>query len=455
MDGVDNEHKNDGTQRVPKDDRERMVDEILKETQSPQQTAGQEQTHSATQEETQPKKETFQLYIEDEEYHRLPDYEKKPVSKSGVTGEGNTAPGGKAKKKKKRHWIKVLVVSTIIVVASLALSIVCLISVQDILGINKADTEIDINIPYQSSTAQIADILEENGVIEYPWLFRVISKMSGADGQYQYGIYTLRPNMAYEEIIRNLKQISDRRNDIRIQVTEGMTINEVAKLLEENKVCEAKSFIHSFNNASFGYSFEEQINENPLKFYKMEGYLFPDTYFFFEDQNVETVCEKFLKNFNDKITPALYQRMEDMNMTLEETLTLASLIQAEAGGTDQMKEVSGVFYNRLHNPEAFPKLESDVTIQYVEEDIKPNIQLPNQDMYDVYNTYKCQGLPVGPICNPGLEAIEAALYPADHTYYFFVTDLRGQFYYAQTLAEHNQNIQVAEQVNAQVQSEAE
>lgn len=131
--------------------------------------------------------------------------------------------------------------------------------------------------------------------------------------------------------------------------------------------------------------------------------------------------------------------MKEMGLSLEETLTLASLIQAESGQSQQMRKVSSVFWNRLDKSSQFPNLQSDVTINYVEKNIKPFDKTKNQNMYDAYNTYKCQGLPVAPICNPGLEAIEAALYPEDTKYFYFLTDKEGNFYYAKTLKEHNQN----------------
>ena len=127
-------------------------------------------------------------------------------------------------------------------------------------------------------------------------------------------------------------------------------------------------------------------------------------------------------------------------MTLEETITLASIIQSEAGSNEQMPNVSSVFHNRLNHPESYPHLESDPTYKYVEEIIKPNIDEPNQEMYDAYSTKTCVGLPVGPITNPGLKAIEAALNPSVTNYYFFVHNVdTGECFYASTYAQHRAN----------------
>jgi UPF0755 protein len=134
------------------------------------------------------------------------------------------------------------------------------------------------------------------------------------------------------------------------------------------------------------------------------------------------------------------KRMQEINLTLDETITLASVIQREVDADEHIRRVSSVFHNRLNAPDYYPNLQSDVTILYVENDIKP---LGNQAIYDAYNTYVRKGLPVAPVCNPGVKAIEAALYPAETEYYFFVTDVNMDFYYAANIAEHEQNIQLA------------
>lgn len=130
-------------------------------------------------------------------------------------------------------------------------------------------------------------------------------------------------------------------------------------------------------------------------------------------------------------------------MTLDEAVTLASIVQKEAGDPEDMRNVSGVFHKRLANPTIQPTLGSDVTILYVENDIKPYLNVENQAMYDAYNTYVCTGLPVGPICNPGMDAIQAALDYTPTDYYYFIADRDGNFYYARTLEEHEANIRAA------------
>ena len=130
-----------------------------------------------------------------------------------------------------------------------------------------------------------------------------------------------------------------------------------------------------------------------------------------------------------------------MGKTLEETLTLASIVQAEAGDTANMKRVASVFYNRLNNSDDFPLLQSDPTSAYVRDVIIPNSDYVTDNMKTAYDTYKGAGLPPGPICNPGLDAIKAVLYPAETDYFYFCSNLEtGEFYYAKTLEEHEANL---------------
>lgn len=187
-------------------------------------------------------------------------------------------------------------------------------------------------------------------------------------------------------------------------------------------------------------------------------YLFPDTYNFWVVEDLkdnpqydtlayaEIAAQKMYENFEDKITRSMEYRMEELGLTLDETIILASLIQKEGTNADNMSMISSVFHNRLDNPERFPSLQSDTTYTYIDNCITPEIG--GEEEYDdvilAYDTYQCEGLPVGAVCSPGLEAINAALYPAESDYYYFLASDDGAFFFAQTNEEHEQNIIDAE-----------
>lgn len=349
------------------------------------------------------------------------------------------------RKKKKRghgHIIFGLLLSVFIISVSILAAVFILNCSKEFLAIGKSDIELVIDIPMDSSTADIAEILYNEGIISNVDLFRFFSKFKGADGTYIAGTHTLSPKMDYNTLIENLQEEAEnQRETADVVFQEGITLFEAAQKLEEKNVCNAEEFIKVFNAGGFGFDFEESVRVSSLKFYKMEGYFFPDTYQFYVEEDPRVVAKKIYKNFDARVTPDLYGRMRDLDMELEDVLTLASVVQAEAANTRDMKLVASVFYNRLNNPDEYPLLQSDPTTNYVEEIIKPNIEFKSEAMFKAYDTYQGAGLPPGPICNPGLDAINAVLYPAETDYYYFCSNLEtGEFFYAETLDEHNQNL---------------
>lgn len=349
------------------------------------------------------------------------------------------------KRRKKRghgHLIFGLLLSAIIISVSILAAVFILKWAKELLGIDKPDREVVLDIPMNSSTVDIAEILYNEGIITDVNLFRVYSKFKGADGTYIAGSHILSPKMNYNDIIEVLQEeIESQRETADVVFPEGITLYEAAQKLEEKNVCSAEEFIEAFNTSKFGFDFEEKVKVSSMKFYKMEGYFFPDTYQFYVEEDPRIVAKKIYKNFEARVTPDLYGRMRDLDMELEEVLTLASIVQAEAANTRDMKNVASVFYNRLNNPDEYPLLQSDPTTNYVEDIIMPNIEVRSEKIFEAYDTYRGAGLPPGPICNPGLDAINAVLYPAETDYYYFCSNLEtGEFYYAETLEEHEQNL---------------
>ena len=353
----------------------------------------------------------------------------------------------KQKRRKKTHGRLIFALVMVTLVISVAvLGAVFVINISsEILGLNRSDTEFSVEIPENSGTEAISDILYNEGIIGNPTLFRIVSKLNGTDGTYMAGVHKLNPNMTYSDIIEALReQPISQREFVELTFPEGIRLIDAAAKLEEAGVCAADEFIHVFNATDYGFEYEKMIKASAKKFYKMEGYFFPDTYQFYLDEDPRNIAKKIRKNFYNKVTPDMYGRMDDLDMTLEEVITLASIVQAEAAYSSDMKMVASVFHNRLNNPDEFPLLQSDPTTNYAEEVIEPNLEIASQSMCDAYDTYVGGGLPPGAICNPGIEAIEAVLYPRDTDYYFFCSNLEtGEFFYAETLAEHEANLVTA------------
>lgn len=226
-----------------------------------------------------------------------------------------------------------------------------------------------------------------------------------------------------------------------ITVPEGYTLARIGMTLEEEGLCTTQQFIdatQSVDTSAFPLVAAQAADEN--RCFNLEGYLFPDTYEIYSTDPPEVIIRKMLEHTEQKITSDMRAQIERSGFTVDEILTLASIIEKEAFGHEQMPKISSVLHNRL---DAGMQLQCDVTINYVEGAIKPFIDGDVDRYNEYYNTYKCGGLPAGAICNPSIDAIHAALNPAETDFYYFVTDQDSNYYYASTLAEHEENCRTA------------
>lgn len=228
---------------------------------------------------------------------------------------------------------------------------------------------------------------------------------------------------------------------VSVTIPEGYTLVEICKILEKKGI---QTFYHTFSAALNGdypsYGFTDASKNTPNRRYALEGYLFPDTYEFHVGEKPYNIFAKILSKTN----AVLSSHQPYPGMTMDQVVTLASLIEEEAFTGETRGNVASVLHNRLNNGQ---RLELDKTIHYVEWYIKPLIQSTSTAEINAYNsyynTYKCPALPAGPIANPGLLAIEAAINPAQTNYYYFVTDAAGNYYYASTWEEHLENLKKA------------
>ncbi len=232
-------------------------------------------------------------------------------------------------------------------------------------------------------------------------------------------------------------------NVVRVTFPEGTAVSQIALLLEENGVCSAAEFMAEANNPLNLEGFSFSIPNPEERSFLLEGYLFPDTYEFYRNESASSAIKRFLKNTQAKLTADIAARSTELGYTVDEILTLASIIQEEAGDTAEMGKVSSVLHNRL-NSSRFPRLQCDVATFYLRDYVKPYVdEARYESLVEAYNTYNCDALPAGPITNSGIEAVNAALYPEETDYYFFVTDSEGTYLYAETWAEHQENCDIA------------
>ena len=345
---------------------------------------------------------------------------------------------------KKEKAYKVLVI-----VISLILAIHMTSCVNDILGFTRSDREKVITVEEGETTNHLIGKLDRAGLIKHSTMCKVfIASTSGIRGDkdigYLKGDFTLTPDMGIEKMLVSC-MATQKKETVQVTIPEGFTIEQIAEKLEEQKVCNRSDFLKAVNKKTYDYEFVDNISNASARYHLLEGYMYPDTYEFYVGESGSSVVSKLLNNFNSKWTDAYEARAKQMNMSLDDVLTLASIVQKEDSNADNMKTIASVFYNRL-NSSAYPSLQSDASTFYLENYVKPNVTSSQYTRFkSLYSTYECKGLPVGPICSPGDDAITAVLWPNSTNYYFFIHDDDGNLYAARTANEQNVNAYKAAQ----------
>lgn len=356
-----------------------------------------------------------------------------PGEHGGIYRPGAKKNAKKSPKKRRTKSIGSIIWVLVICAVSIALAAFIVIFSSEYLGIGFGKGgECVVDIKSGMSTAQIARELKESGAINNTLMFRIYSKLAGKDGTYKYGVYTFTNELGYKEIAAMLQTDGAKAETVRVTIPEGATIDDIIKLLEKNNICTKQDFRNAVLSEKFNdFDFVAQIPKDKV-YYQFEGYLFPDTYDFYcyEDKAecAQLAIRRMLQNTADKLTPAIRKKAEEMNRSLHEILTMASIIELEASSApEEMANVAAVFYNRLSWDEPH-LLGSSPTANYPYGDGR-------------YDTNKTEGLPPGPLCAPSAKAIEAAANPTPNfTATYFVTDSEMNFYYNNTLAAHNQTI---------------
>ncbi|MBO4867056.1 MAG: endolytic transglycosylase MltG [Ruminococcus sp.] len=389
---------------------------------------------------------------EDEDDEDEEDIPVRKASKSKSRSDEDRGSGkkrsGKSSGRKKKKGIGFngsifggIILVTIILTVSLLLAVGGLTIGMEFYGIGKDEKDISFNIPEGSSNEDIADLLVENGIIKNKKLFLYTIKFMKPKMIYP-GDITLQPSKPYSDIVEELEKQRESYQTVTVTFTEGEYLIDIAKKLEDNNVCAADDFLFEFNR-DMGYNFESYLTDNKNAFYAREGYLFPDTYDFYVNDTAYNIAKVLRDHYDSKINDAMYKKMNDQGLSLNQTITLASIVQLEAANVEEMPRVASVFLNRLKDSDTFPMLQSDTTYNYINNVIKIKAGSEERVTHytEYYDTYAMDGLPAGPICNPGIEAINAVLNPEKTDYYYFCNDIEtGETFYAETLDEHEKNL---------------
>ncbi|MDN4607093.1 endolytic transglycosylase MltG [Sporosarcina highlanderae] len=302
---------------------------------------------------------------------------------------------------------------------------------------------IEVEVPIGSGLTSIAELLEKKGLVRNAKVFKYYAKFNN-ESQFQAGSYGLTKAMTLDELIRSLKTGKVYRTPIfTMTVPEGLTLDQIAKVVEKRAGIPAKEFLDYVNNEQIIADLmgrypkiltEEILAENVR--YPLEGYLYPATYPFYEQKpSVETVVTTMLEATSSNITP-YFAYLESNGKSVHWLLTFASLLEKEATAKTDRETIASVFYNRLD--EGMP-LQTDPTVLYALGVHKDRVLFSDLEVDDPYNTYKHTGLPPGPIANSGKSSIEAVVDPSITDYFYFLADKEGKNHFAKTYEEHLKN----------------
>lgn len=363
--------------------------------------------------------------------------------------------GGKNKRKKgsvaSTYWFFIIVI-----VVSMLISVYAIFCINDIFGMTKSKSSVTVNYTQDiESPSDAIDLLADNDLITCKNFCKLYIKLAtlvvgdyDVTGPFKAGVYYLNGQMGLEGMLINMMGEADTSETVRIMFPEGSTVPEIVDLLVENEVCDRASLLSVIESTDFTYSLVSDLQSKETVPYRLEGYLFPDTYDFYIGQSASSVVETFLSHAEDVITEEHRTKAAQLGYSMNEVITIASIVQAEAGSEDQMKTIASVIENRLADTTNYPSLGCQSTSDYINNKVAPSLSSTSAHTAEYYLQYyntnsdsTVVGLPEGPICNPGLAAIEAVLEPADTDDYFFFHDMDGNLYTAETYTEFRSLIQ--------------
>ena len=294
--------------------------------------------------------------------------------------------------------------------------------------------EILITVPKGASTTSIANLLLEHELIQNVNAFKAKAKTLELDGKMKAGDYMLSQAMSSESIIKKIASGEVYEDNVKFTIPEGFETRQIIDKLVEEGIADRDALIDVLEHEPFDYPFLKNVDRS----YRLEGYLFPDTYIVKRGSSEKEIVSKMLNRFNEIFKQDYYDRAKEINMSVDEVVTLASIIERETKLAEERPIVSSVFHNRI---EQKMMLQSCATIQYVLKERKDRLTYDDLEIVSPFNTYQHAGLTPAPIASPGEQAIIAALYPADTNYLYFVTTEKndGSHYFNETLAGHNRD----------------
>jgi len=323
------------------------------------------------------------------------------------------------RREKRTGLVGGLLLATFIICVSIVLASIAWIATVDVLGFASEDVFVNVQVPTGFTIEGITDMLYEAELIRHKALFALYAEYSNAEEKISEGSYVLNKNYDYRALVQGMTARAGVRVETTVTIPEGFTLAQIFSLLEAEGVCSAEELWRVATRHDFNFHFLDRSTlGNRLR---LEGFLFPETYNFYMDSRPEQAIIRMLREFNRRFTEEYVERAEDMGYSIHEIIIIASLIEREAGDDDERSRIAAVIYNRLDSPN-FPRLEIDATIHYA----ISGTNIPFSTLLEhEFNTYANEGLPPGPIANPGIASIRAALYPDSTNEFFYALNRYG------------------------------
>ena len=325
---------------------------------------------------------------------------------------------------------KILVISTVLLLVGIFSLLVFILNLRHYADrpASAETKQMIVNIPAGQAFSATAESLFAAGIIRSPFKFRLIARLKGYDKQLKAGEYILSASMPPIKILEKL--VKGTVKLYKLTVPEGLNIYQVAELVAKEGMAEQKAFVEMATDTAFA-SASGISNGN------FEGYLFPETYYFPKNVSVKTIISTMVRRFRQVFRPEWKDRSKQLGFSIHQVVTLASIIEKETGAPFERPLISSVFHNRLRKK---MRLESDPTVIYGLESFDGNLNRKHLETFTPYNTYRIKALPPGPIANPGQASLEAALYPANTKYIYFVSKKDSTHQFSTNLKDHNQAV---------------
>ena len=356
-----------------------------------------------------------------------------------------TQRSSNTRRRKKRSGLSGAAIYAIFVIGVSAL-LACIgwVAANDVLALNKPEKTATITITNDDSFGDVAEKLKDEGLIEYKFLFNLFATFTRSKDDVVAGTFTLNTDMDYRALLSGMSANSATRATVTVTIPEGYTVDQIFTLLEEKGVASVEDLQDMAANHDYAFSFLQDLELGD--YHRLEGYLYPDTYEFTTPQNPLYVINKMLVRFDEQFTDAMRQEVADSGRTIHEFITSASMIEKETDGNDRA-DIASVIYNRLNNPSGGTQgyLQIDATLAYINGGKVPTEA--DKSIDSPYNTYLYKGLPAGPISNPGLESIKAAMNPNSTSYYYYALGDDGVHHFFKTLREQQNFIATQELYN--------